>query len=294
MKMEDTAVSAWGEYVRRMRSLGLVPLVALLIVTVFISVAVFSNVISPHSPNATSLPSRLKPPAWDLEGSWTFLLGTDQLGRDILSRIIAGSRTSLLVALQALFLGAGLGGLIGIASGYFGGWVDTMLMRFADVMLALPIILFALLFVVISEPSTTNVIVAIGLVLWARFSRVIRGQVLVVREQDFVALARVAGLSNFRIIIFHILPNIANTLMVLASLQVGWVIVVEASLSFLGAGIPPPTAVWGSMIADGRNYITTAWWITFWPGLAVMMVVLAFNLFGDWLRDTLDPKLRQL
>ncbi len=267
---------------------------ALLIVTVFISVAVFSNVISPHSPNATSLPSRLKPPAWVLGGSWTFPLGTDQLGRDILSRIIAGSRTSLLVALQALLLGAGLGGLIGIVSGYFAGWIDTMLMRFADVMLALPIILFALLFVVISEPSTTNVIVAIGLVLWARFSRVIRGQVLVVREQDFVALARVAGLSNFRIIIFHILPNVANTLMVLASHQIGWVIVVEASLSFLGAGIPPPTAVWGSMIADGRNYITTAWWITLWPGLAVMVVVLAFNLFGDWLRDTLDPRLRQL
>lgn len=292
--MEDTTVSPLSEFVQRMRRLGFVPLVALFIVVLFILVAIFAEYIMPHSPNATSLSSRLKPPVWVLGGSWTFPLGTDQLGRDILSRIIAGSRTSLLVAMQALFLGAGLGGLIGIVAGYFAGWIDTILMRLADVMLALPIILFALLFVVISEPSTTNVVIAIGLVLWARFSRVIRGQVLVVREQDFVALARVAGLSDFRIIIFHILPNIANTLMVLASLQVGWVIVVEASLSFLGAGIPPPTAVWGSMISEGRNYVTTAWWITFWPGMAVMVVVLAFNLFGDWLRDTLDPKLRQL
>ena len=292
--MGEVTVATRHKPGQRMRSLGLVPLAALLIVAVFITVAIFADVIAPHSPTATSLPNRLKPPAWAPGGSWTFPLGTDQMGRDILSRTIAGSRTSLMVALQALLLGAGLGGVIGIISGYFVGWIDAMLMRLADVTLALPIILFAFLFVVLLEPSTTNVIIAIGLVLWARFSRVVRGQVLAVREQDFVALARVAGLSNLRIILVHIVPNVTNTLMVLTSLQVGWVILVEASLSFLGAGIPPPTPAWGSMVVEGRRYLTSAWWITFWPGLAIMVVVLAFNLFGDWLRDTLDPRLRQL
>lgn len=288
------ALNAPVSLARKARSLGFIPMVALSIVVVFMLVAASANFIAPHSPTETSLPNRLQPPVWSSEGSATYILGTDKLGRDLLSRLIFGARTSLLVAAQALLLGAGVGVVVGMLSGYLGGWVDAILMRLVDVMLALPIILFALLLVVVVGPDTKNVIVAIGVVLWARFARVIRGEALSVREQDFVALAKVAGSSNFRIIVRHLLPNVANTLMVLASLQVGWVIIVEASLSFLGAGVPPPTPAWGSMIAQGRDHVTTAWWLSVLPGIATMVVVMSFNLFGDWLRDTLDPKMSQL
>ena len=198
------------------------------------------------------------------------------------------------MTVQGLLLGTGIGTVVGLVSGFFRGWVDTILMRLVDVMLALPIILFALILVVAVGPAISNVVIAIALVLWARFARVVRGEVLSVRESDYVALARVAGASNIRIIVRHLLPNVANTLLVLASLQVGWVIIVEATLSFLGAGVPPPTPAWGSMIAEGRLHVTSAWWLSAWPGLATMIVVLAFNLLGAWLRDTLDPKLAAL
>ena len=294
MAMPPWVATAPIQLVRKMGRLQLVPALAGAIVVAFVVVAVFADSIAPHSPTETSLRNQLRPPAWDPGGSTAFLLGTDKLGRDILSRVVHGARTSLLVTLQGLLLGTGIGTLVGLVSGYFRGWVDTVLMRFVDVMLALPIILFALIFVVALGPATSNVVIAIALVLWARFARVVRGEVLSVRESDYVALARVAGASHVRIIAWHVLPNVANTLMVLASLQVGWVIIVEATLSFLGAGVPPPTPAWGSMIAEGRLYVTTSWWLSAWAGLATMMVVLAFNLFGDWLRDTLDPKLSAL
>ena len=280
--------------VRNLQRLQLVPALTGSIVVAFVIVALFADSIAPHSPTETSLPSQLQPPAWVPGGSTNFLLGTDNLDRDIASRIIHGARTSLLVTVQGLLLGTGIGTVVGLVSGFFRGWVDTILMRLVDVMLALPIILFALILVVAVGPAISNVVIAIALVLWARFARVVRGEVLSVRESDYVALARVAGASNIRIIVRHILPNVANTLLVLASLQVGWVIIVEATLSFLGAGVPPPTPAWGSMIAEGRLHVTGAWWLSAWPGLATMIVVLAFNLFGDWLRDTLDPKLAAL
>jgi len=208
--------------------------------------------------------------------------------------MIYGGRVSLMIGLLGLLVGGGVGATLGLIAGYAGGRVDAFLMRVTDTALSFPIILFAILLVVILGGSILTVVIAVALVLWARFARVVRGETLSLRERDFVALARLAGSSPRRIIVVHLLPNVFNTLMVLLSLQVGWVIIVEASLSFLGAGVPPPTPTWGSMIAEGRDYIASAWWISFFPGLAILVTVLAFNLLGDWLRDALDPTLRQL
>jgi len=283
---------------RRVRDLlsrlGPVPTIALVIISSFVLTALLADLISPHDPLATSLRDRLRPPAWTAGGSERYLLGTDVLGRDVLSRLIHGVRTSLLVAAFALAGGAGIGLVVALVAGYFGGKVDAILMRVVDMMLALPIILLALIFAVTLGPATQNVIFAIALVLWARFARVIRGDVLVLRQASFVELARVAGASPFRIITKHLLPNVLSTLLVMASVQVGFVVIVEASLSFLGAGVPVPTPAWGSMIAEGREYVVTAWWLTVAPGVATMLLVMAFNFFGDWLRDELDPRLSQL
>ena len=270
------------------------PIIPLIIILVFICTAVFANVLTPHSPTKVSLPKRLRPPAWVQGGSWTYPLGTDPLGRDLLTRLIYGTRVSMLVAALTLGLGGGVGIILGLLAGYHGGRLDSVLMRAADITMAFPIILFAILLVSILDGGMFNVVVSIGLVLWARYARVIRGEVLALMQRDFIARARVNGCSSPRLIAIHLFPNVLNTLMVLLSLQVGWLIIVESSLSFLGAGIPPPTPSWGSMIAEGRDYITRAWWVSLFPGLAIMLTVLAFNLFGDWLRDTLDPRQRQV
>jgi len=269
-------------------------LIPLAIITVMVATAVLAEWLTPYSPTEISLSNRLRPPFWENGGSLAHPLGTDPMGRDLLTRMIYGARVSLLVAALALLVGGGIGAALGLIAGYHGGRVDAFIMRVADTTMAFPIILFAILFVVIIGGSLTTTVFAVALVLWARYARVIRGEVLSLRERDFVAQARVAGCSSARIIMVHLFPNIVNTLVVLLSLQVGWVIIVEASLSFLGAGIPPPTPTWGSMIAEGRDYIATAWWVSFFPGLAILVTVLSFNLFGDWLRDALDPKLRQM
>ena len=256
--------------------------------------ALLANVLTPYSPVDISLPDRLRPPFWEQGGSLAHPLGTDPMGRDLLTRLIYGARISLLVGFLGLLVGGGVGAALGLIAGYAGGRVDALLMRVTDTTLSFPIILFAILLVVILGGSLLTVVFAVALVLWARFARVIRGEVLSIRERDFVAQARIAGSSSVRIILVHLFPNVLNTLVVLLSLQVGWVIIVEASLSFLGAGVPPPTPTWGSMIAEGRDYIASAWWVSFFPGLAILVTVLAFNLFGDWLRDALDPTMRQL
>jgi len=278
----------------RLAALRRAPVVSLAIIILMVLTAVLADVLTPYSPVNISLPERLRPPCWEQGGSLAHPLGTDPMGRDLLTRLIYGARVSLLVGFLGLFLGGGVGAALGLIAGYAGGRVDTFLMRLTDTTLSFPIILLAILFVVILGSSLMIVVCAIALVLWARFARVIRGEVLSIRERDFVAQARIAGSSPRRIILVHLLPNVLNTLVVLLSLQVGWVIIVEASLSFLGAGVPPPTPTWGSMIAEGRNYIASAWWVSFFPGLAILVTVLAFNLFGDWLRDALDPTLRQL
>ena len=270
------------------------PVVSLSIIAVFVLVALLAPVLAPGDPYEQSLRLRFRPPVWEERGSWAHPLGTDRLGRDLLTRIIWGSRISLAVGALAVLLASSLGAAVGLVAGYYGGRVDTTLMRMTDATLSFPVILLALILAVTVGPSFTNVVVAIAVILWARYARVIRGQVLTLMTLDFIAQARIAGAGAWRIITRHLLPNTLNTLVVLITLQVGYVIIVEASLSFLGAGIPPPTPAWGSMIAEGRDFVTSAWWVSFFPGLAILLVVLAFNLLGDWLRDTLDPKLRQL
>src|SRR6266404_4775280 len=270
------------------------PMVPLSIIGVFVVAALFADVLSPADPEEQALRQRFTPPVWDERGTWKHVLGTDRLGRDLLSRIIWGSRVSLTAGVLTVLLASAFGAGVGLVAGYHGGRVDAALMRITDATMSFPVILLALILAVTIGPSFVNVVIAIAVILWARYARVIRGQVLTLMGLDFIAQARIAGAGAWRVITRHLLPNTLNTLVVLVTLQIGYVIIVEASLSFLGAGIPPPTPAWGSMIAEGRDVITIAWWVSFFPGLVILLVVLAFNLLGDWLRDTLDPKLRQL
>ena len=270
------------------------PLLPILVIGLFVFVSIFGEWLAPLPYNEQSLRLRFLPPAWLDGGSIHYILGTDNLGRDVLSRIIVGAQASFIVAMAALAFGSVMGSLIGLASGYFGGRFDAFVMRTADGMMSFPLVLAALLLVAVIGPGVHTVVIATSLILWARFARLIRSEVLSVRERDFVKLARIAGASNVRIMTVHILPNVLNSVVVLLTLQLGFVIIVEATLSFLGAGVPPPTPTWGQMVAGGRTYIETAWWISLFPGFAIASVVLSFNLLGDWLRDHLDPKLRQL
>ena len=270
------------------------PVVSLGIITIFVLMAILAPLLSPGDPGEQSLRNRFKPPVWMEGGSSRHLLGTDRLGRDMLSRIVWGSRVSLTAGVVTVLLASAFGAAVGLVAGYHGGTVDAVLMRVTDATMSFPVILLALILAVTVGPSFTNVVVAIAVILWARYARVIRGQVLTLMGLDFIAQARIAGAGAWRIITRHLFPNTLNTLVVLVTLQIGYVIIVEASLSFLGAGIPPPTPAWGSMISEGREFVTSAWWVSSLPGLAILLVVLAFNLLGDWLRDTLDPKLRQL
>jgi len=273
---------------------GRLPWTAFVIIVVLVVVAVFAPVIAPHSATEQSLPDKLRPPAWQEGGSATHLLGTDLLGRDVLSRLVYGARVSLTVALAALLCGGGVGLALGIVAGYAGGRLDGLIMRVVDATLTFPTILIALLLTVSLGQGLRTIVIAVTLIIWARFARVVRGEVLAVKARDFVALARVHGCSHLRIMAIHIVPNVMNTFMVLLTLHIGFVIIVEASLSFLGAGIAPPTPSWGQMVADGRSHIASGWWLSVVPGTAILLVVLAFNLFGDWLRDWLDPRLRPL
>ncbi len=254
----------------------------------------FAEWVAPHDPIKGSLSKRLRPPMWVQGGSVEYPLGTDKVGRDILSRMIHGSRVSLRVSLEAILVSGVIGTALGLISGYFGGRTDAVIMRLVDISLGLPIILIALVFVAALGPSFTTVIVVTSILLWSRYARQVRGETLSIKEYDFIARARVAGASHARIMLRYILPNVVNSLTVLATLQVGFVILLESSLSFLGAGIPRPTPAWGLMVADGRELIVTAWWIAMFPGLAIMLTVLALNLLGDWLRDHLDPKLKNI
>jgi peptide/nickel transport system permease protein len=264
------------------------------ILVTLVVTAVFAPYLSPHSPTDGDITRKLIPPVWTEQGNWEHPLGTDRFGRDVLSRIIYGSRISLAVSLIAIFVAGTLGTMLGLISGYRGGLTDAALMRLTDVGLSLPIVLIAVVMVAVSEPSFRNVILVIALLLWPRFARQIRGETLAIKEQDFVALAVVAGRSSAWIIRRHIFPNVVPTLLVITTLQVGFVVLLEGTLSFLGVGVPPPNPAWGLMIADGRGFLATAWWISLFPGLAMLLTVLAVNLMGDWLRDHLDPRLRQI
>ncbi len=264
-----------------------------IVVFVLVVPAIFADLITSHDPLRGVLADRLTPPAWIDDGTWTYPLGTDKQGRDILTRIIFGARISLTVASLTILVGASIGTTLGLLAGYFGGWVDRLVSWLIDTFLSLPIVLLALVIVAAIGPSFITIVAIIAVTMWASFARQVRGETLSVRESEYVARAKVAGSSKWKILLQHVLPNVANTLIVLATLQVGVVILSESSLSFIGAGIPRPNPSWGVMVADGRDQILTAWWISFFPGLAILLVVLSLNLMGDWLRDFLDPRMRQ-
>ena len=256
--------------------------------------AVFAEQVAPHDPFKGNILERLQPPAWVEGGSWNHPLGTDKLGRDMLSRIIYGARISLTIAAISIVCGGLVGTTLGLLAGYFGGLWDHIIMRLVDIKISIPSILLALILAAALGPSYFTVIIVVALTLWTRYARLVRGEVLSLRSQDFVSRAKVSGASTSRIILRHLLPNVVNTIIVLATLEVGVVIILEASLSFLGAGIPPPNPAWGLMVADGRALVINAWWLSFFPGLAILLTVLSMNLLGDWLRDRLDPKLRNV
>jgi peptide/nickel transport system permease protein len=274
------------------RRLPLIP-IALILVLLIIPAA-FADVIAPHDPTAGGLSQRYIPPVWEEGGTSDHILGTDRVGRDVFSRIIHGSRVSVVVSLIGIVLGGVIGVALGLMAGYFSGKLDLLVMRLVDITLSIPSILFALVLAAAIGAGLTTVLIVIGYILWAYYARQIRGEVLAIRESDFISRARVTGASHARIIFRHVFPNVINTIIVLATLQVGFVILLEASLSFLGVGLQRPSPAWGLMVADGREVIVSFWWVSLFPGLAIMLTVLSLNLMGDWLRDRLDPKLRQI
>ena len=294
------------ELQRRLIAARRFPLLPVFLLMVLLVIpAAFADVFAAHNPTVGKLSDRLQPPAWVGEvvtdgqvveegGSWTFPLGTDRAGRDILSRMMHGARVSLSVALLAIAAGGLVGSVLGLIAGYWGGWIDHLIMRLVEAFLAFPFILMALVLVTILGSSFGTVVATISLLLWARFARLARGETLSVKNRDFIDRARASGCTNTRIMTRHVFPNIVNPLLVVITLEVGHVILLESTLSFLGAGLPLPTPAWGLMVSEGRDLIVSNWWVSFFPGLAIMLTVLSMNLLGDWMRDRLDPKLRQI
>jgi peptide/nickel transport system permease protein len=270
------------------------PAVPLLIVVIFLICAVFAGVLAPHPQNQGELAKRLLPPAGMERSDSNYLLGTDGQGRDILSRLIYGARITLLVSLVSIALTAVLGTFVGLLAGFVGGKVDLVVMRLVDVSLSIPAILIAVLLAAVFGASIQNVIIIVIILIWPSYARLVRGETLSAKQADYVALARVAGCSRLTIMRRHILPNVLPTVLVLMSLHVALVIVMEAGLSFLGFGIPPQYATWGSMIQQGYQQLQTSWWVAVLPCIAIVLTVISFNILGDWVRDRLDPKLRQV
>jgi peptide/nickel transport system permease protein len=270
------------------------PLVPLIVIGVLLVMALAAPLLAPFPPTEQNLPERLRPPAWVAGGSLDHPFGTDLFGRDVLSRVVYGARVSLSVAVIAILVAGAIGTAVGLVAGYFGGASELVLMRIVDAFLAVPAILVAIVLASTLGPSFQNVVIVIGVLYWPRYARQIRAETLSIKEHDYVKLARIAGCSPLRILTTHVLPNLVPSLMVLASLQVGSAIILEATLSFLGVGIPPPEPAWGVIVEDGRGMLASAWWISLFPGIAIAVTVLAFNLTGDWIRDRLDPRLRGL
>lgn len=277
---------------RRRRLPSPAVLIAMMVLGLWVVAAVASPLLAPQDPNAQSLTARLRPPAWNAGGSLGYPLGTDQLGRDILSRIIYGSRTSLIVGLTVVAVASTLGTVLGLVAGYYGGRVETVIMRGVDLFLAFPFFILALALMAVLGASLVNVVLVLGLTGWVPYARMARAETLGLKEREFVQAAVVLGASHRRIIVRQIVPNLLTSVMVLGTLEVATAIVAEAGLTFLGLGIPPSTPTWGQMLESGRQYIFTSWWLTTIPGLTIFVVVLAINIVGDWLRDTWDPRLR--
>ena len=275
-----------GTVVREVSRYPVIPVAVLLVVLIIPSV--LAAWVAPYEPLAGDITNRLAEPSSE---HW---FGTDKIGRDVLSRVIYGARVSVVVAGVAIAISGLIGTSFGIISAFYGGWADNVMMRLVDISLSLPIIVVAIVVAAMAGPSMKILIAVLVLSQWSRYARLVRGETLTIRAQDYISRARVSGASNPRIMLRYIFPNIVNTIVVLATLQVGFVIVLEATLSFLGAGISRPTPAWGLMVADGREFVTDAWWVSFFPGLAILLTVLSMNLLGDWLRDKLDPKQRNL
>jgi peptide/nickel transport system permease protein len=285
------------------------PVIPLAILGILAFVAIFANVIAPHSKLDPVKPTSAQcqalygapscpyledlPPFWSEGGSLATPLGTDFLGRDVLSRLMYGAQISLIVALMGTLVAGTIGTLLGVVAGYFGGWWDQVIMRVTDAWLTLPSLVFAILLLSVRGPGIWNVVLVLALVFWSRYSRAVRGEVLALRERDFVKLAEINGISKTRIIFRHLIPNVLNTVMVLFSLQVGVAVIIEASLSFLGVGVPPPEPSWGLMLAQERDSMMEGkWWLAVFPGICISLLVLSANMLGDWLRVRLDPQLR--
>lgn len=289
--------SSWAGYQKAAAFLAAfrhLPKASALIIALGLGFAVAGDAIAPYPPTEINLAMAYQPPVFARGGSPRYLLGTDGEGRDILSRVIVGTRISLELTAVAIVISVVVGTSLGVVAGYLGGWVDALVMRSVDAMLSLPTILLALMFALTLGPSFWTVVSVLVLVLWARYARLMRGVAKTVKERDFVAYARISGRSHAWIMQKHILPHLFDTIVVFSTLQIGLTILMEASLSFLGAGVPPPTPTLGQMVQDGRAVLELAWWVSVVPGVMIMLLVVAFNNFGDWLRDTLDPKLRQL
>lgn len=273
----------------RIRELRL-PWIPVIVITVLVILAVSAPLLAPHDPKAQNLRDARTAPF----ETWEYPLGTDFVGKDILSRLIYGARTSAFISMFALGAGVVVGTVLGLISGYAGKWIDTIIMRIADATMGFPSILLAMIIVAILGTGLMPIVVAVAVSTWPRIARMIRGEVFSVKDSDFVTLAKIAGVSPTVIVWRHVFPNVLNTLMVITSLSVAGVILTEASLSFLGLGLPPGDPAWGIMVAEGRQSLIRMWWISLFPGLVITIVVMAFNFFGDWLRDTLDPKLRRV
>jgi peptide/nickel transport system permease protein len=286
---------------RTFRALGQVslffrrwPVFSLLILTLLVITGIFAPLLAPYDPIKPSLADRNTKPFWYPEYKGKYLLGGDQIGRDVLSRLIHGARISLIVMSVSISSGLLVGTAMGLLAGYMGGIVDEIITRLVDIWLSIPFILIAMVVVIVMGQSFTILVGLLAMLAWVPFVRNVRAETLSLKTRDYVALAKVSGASTLRILIRHILPGVINTIMVIATLRVGQLIMTESILSFLGAGIPPPTPSWGVCVNDGRNYISDAWWISFFPGVAILIIVMAFNFIGDWMRDRFDPRLRQL
>ena len=290
-ELPDSKRRGRRQYVLRMLVTNPVTLVALIILILVIIFTVFAPILAPHDPALQSLRLRLTPPFWQ-EGSVDgYLLGTDALGRDIFSRIIFGARVSLLVGVASVLTQGIIGVTVGLIAGFYGGRLDTIIMRIGDIQQAIPFLILAIAVTAILESSLLNVIIVLGITGWVTYGRIVRGQVLSIREREFVDAARALGASNPRIIRQHILPNVVASVSVISTLTISTMILAEASLSFLGFGVPPSIITWGGMVTAGRDYISNAWWVSVLPGVAIFATVLSINVLGDWLREAIDPTL---
>ena len=264
--------------------------VAMLVLVV--ACAVLAPYLAPHDPKAQDITRRFVPPFWAAGGRLDYPLGTDQLGRDLLSRIIWGSRVSLLVGCSAVLVSGSIGSLVGLWAGFRGGWIDAVVTRLADIQLAIPFLVLAITVLAVLGAGLIQLVGVLGVTGWVLYGRVVRGHVLAIRGLDYIEAARALGVPAWRVVLRHVLPNVAPSINVIATLEVGRMILAEASLSFLGLGVQPSVPTWGAIAADGRDYIATAWWVATFPGGAILLTVLAVNYVGDWLRDVADPTLR--